>query len=422
MRPRTLDEFVGQDEIVGQGKLLRRAILADRLGSVILYGPPGTGKTTLARVIANTTKAQFEQLNAVTSGVTDLRRVFDEARARLGETGQKTILFVDEIHRFNKSQQDALLPVVEQGDLTFVGATTENPYVSVNPPLVSRARVFRLEPLRSQDIEKLLRRALTDTERGLGQYRVDMDEDALAHLVDVCGGDARSALSALELAVLTTVPGEDGLIHVTLSAAEDSIQRRVLRYDRAGTEHYDTVSAFIKSMRGSDPDAALFWLARMLEAGEDPVFVARRIVICAAEDVGNADPRALMVAVAAAQAADMLGMPEARIPLAEAVTYIACAPKGNAAYLGVDAALEDVRSMQQAPVPAHLRDHSYDRGRLPTGKGYAYPHDFPGHYTPQQYLPDGLIDRQYYNPGENGHEADQAAYLGRTKRNAQHGR
>jgi putative ATPase len=405
MRPRTLDEVQGQEKIIGPGSLLRRAILADRLSSLILYGPPGTGKTTLARVIANSTKMAFEQLNAVTSGVADIRRVVEAARDRLGMEGQRTILFIDEIHRFNKAQQDALLPHVEDGTIVLIGATTENPYFEVNPPLVSRSRVFRLEALSADDMRAVLQRALTDTERGLGSYSVELEEAALEHLVRVANGDARSALNALELAVLTTEPDEDGRRRITLDIAAESIQRRALIYDKNGDQHYDTISAFIKSLRGSDPDAALYWLARMIYAGEDPMFIARRIVIHAAEDVGNADPRALQVAVAAAQATQLLGLPEARIPLAQAATYIACAPKGNAVVKGIDAALAAVQSEEAQPVPIHLRDASY-RGaeRLGHGQGYRYPHDYPGHFVKQQYLPDNLVGKRFYLPSASGYE------------------
>jgi putative ATPase len=405
MRPRTLDEMRGQQQIIGPGRLLRRAILADRLSSLIFYGPPGTGKTTLARVIANTSKMAFEQLNAVTAGVADIRRVVGEAKQRLGMSGQKTILFVDEIHRFNKSQQDALLPYVEDGTIVLIGATTENPYFEVNPPLVSRSRVFRLEPLSDQELGEILLAALSDRERGLGQYQVELEPDALQHLMGVANGDARSALNALELAVLTTEPGADGIRHIDLNVAAESIQQRAVVYDKNGDQHYDAISAFIKSMRGSDPDAALYWLARMIYAGEDPVFIARRIVICAAEDVGNADPHALMVANAAAQAAAMLGLPEARIPLAQAVTYIACAPKGNAVISGIDQALQDVAQETNLSVPRHLRDAHYKgAAKLGHGVDYQYPHSFPGHFVRQQYLPDNLVGKRYYQPSNSGYE------------------
>ncbi|MGE5573266.1 MAG: AAA family ATPase [Bacillota bacterium] len=405
MRPRTLDDFVGQEHIVGPGRLLRRAIEADRLSSIILYGPPGTGKTTLAMVIAGTTKSHFEQLNAVTAGVADIRRVVAEAADRLGMHGTRTILFIDEVHRFNRSQQDALLPAVENGTVVFIGATTENPFFEVNAPLVSRSRVFRLEPLHDEDIALILRRALGDAERGLGTFSVEVDPDAFDHIARMANGDARSALNAMELAVLTTPPDERGVRHITLDVAEDSIQRRALVYDRDGDAHYDTISAFIKSMRGSDPDAAAYWLARMAAAGEDPEFIARRIVIQAAEDVGCADPHALLVACAAAWAVRFVGWPEAKLPLAEAAIYVATAPKSNSAYLAISKAMEDVEKERSGEVPVHLRDASYKgAARLGHGAGYKYPHDFPGHFVPQQYLPDTLEGRVYYEPSPNGYE------------------
>jgi len=425
MRPRTLAEVVGQEHIIGPGRLLRRAIEADQLSSLIFYGPAGSGKTTLARVIANTTKAHFEQINAVTSGVADLRRVMDEARQRRGMHGIKTILFIDEIHRFNKAQQDALLPAVEDGTIILIGATTENPFFEVNPALVSRSRIFRLEPLSDDNVRELLARALRDEERGLGRYRVEIASEAIDHLVRVAAGDARSALNALELAVLTTPPDEDGVRRIDLAVAAESIQRRALAYDKNGDQHYDTISAFIKSMRGSDPDAALYWLARMIYAGEDPLFIARRIVICAAEDVGLADPQALVVATAAYQAVHAVGMPEGRIPLAEATVYVATAPKSNAAYLGIERALADVEERRISGVPIHLRDASYKGAeRLGHGKGYRYAHDYPEHYVEQDYLPPELADARYYEPGELGHEADVAARLRRfrARKEAQRGR
>lgn len=412
MRPRSLDEVVGQEHIIGEGCLLRRAILADRLFSLIFYGPPGTGKTTLARVIANTTQKAFEQLSAVTAGVADIRRVVAAAEERLGMTGQATVLFIDEIHRFNKSQQDALLPHVEAGTIVLIGATTENPYFEVNAPLLSRSRIFRLQPLTEEHLRQILLRALQDKERGLGHFRVNLEEAALEHLLHVAAGDARSALNALELAVLTTEPDASGVRHITVAVAVESVQRRVIAYDKDGDQHYDTVSAFIKSMRGSDPDAALYWLARMIRAGEDPAFIARRIIICASEDVGNADPRALSLAVAAAQAANMIGWPEARIPLAQAVTYIACAPKGNAVIQGIDAALEAVDKEPFSGVPIHLRDASYKgAARLGHGQGYKYPHDYPGHFIKQQYLPDSLKGKTFYHPSASGYEKIQRERL-----------
>lgn len=404
MRPTTLDEVVGQQHIIGKDKLLYRAIKADKLSSIIFYGPPGTGKTTLAKVIANTTSAEFCQLNATTAGKKDMEEVVKGAKDRLGMYGKKTILFVDEIHRFNKGQQDYLLPFVEDGTLVLIGATTENPYFEVNGALLSRSVIFELKPLEKEDIRLLLRRAVQDEKKGLGAYGAILDEDAEEFLADISGGDARAALNALELGVLSTKPAGDGRIHITLETASECIQKRAVRYDKTGDQHYDTISAFIKSMRGSDPDAAIFYLAKMLCAGEDIKFIARRIMICAAEDVGNADPNALVVAVSAAQAVERLGMPEARIPLAQAASYVACAPKSNAAYLAIDRAMEMV-SKQKTTVPAHLQDAHYkgsaDLGR---GIGYKYAHDFPNHYVEQQYLPDEIKDVRFYHPTENGYE------------------
>ncbi len=406
MRARTLDEFVGQEEIVGKGKLLRRAIEADQLSSVIFYGPPGTGKTTLARIIANTTKAYFEQLNAVTSGVADIKQVVKTARDRLGMYNQRTILFIDEIHRFNKSQQDALLPFVEDGTVVLIGATTENPYFEVNAPLLSRSRIFGFRHLKDEDLIRLINNALDDSDRGLGRFRVNLHDDALHHIVNIANGDARSALNAVELAVLTTFPGTDGIREITLEVAEESIQKRSVRYDKSGDQHYDVVSAFIKSLRGSDPDAALHWLARMIYAGEDPRFIARRLIVHAAEDVGIADPNALVVATSAAYALEYIGMPEARIPLAEAVIYIANAPKSNAVIKAIDRALDDIEQKKLGPVPIHLRDSHYKgAAKLGHGKGYKYPHDFEGNYVKQQYLPDELQGVKYYQPSDNGFEA-----------------
>lgn len=404
MRPRTLDEFVGQEEIISEGKLLRRAIMADQLTSLIFYGPPGTGKTALAQVIANSTKAEFVQLNAVTAGVGDIRQVIQEAKERLGMYQKRTILFIDEIHRFNKAQQDALLPYVEDGTIILIGATTENPYFEVNPALLSRSQIFRLNPLKPEEIKLILKRALTD-ERGLGNLPIKIEEDALDHLAQVAAGDARRALNALELAALTTSPAEDGFIHIDLKVAEESIQQRAILYDKDGDQHYDVVSAFIKSMRGSDPDASLHWLARMLKAGEDPRFIARRMIILAAEDIGLADPQALSVAIAAAQAVEFVGMPEARLPLAEACIYLACAPKSNAVIKAIDAALKDIDEREIGTVPLHLRDGHYAGAKhLNHGRGYLYPHDFPGNYVKQQYMPDPLVGRVYYHPSNNGAE------------------
>lgn len=405
MRPRTLDEVVGQEHIVGKNRLLYRAIQADKLSSIIFYGPPGTGKTTLAKVIANTTSAVFRQVNATSAGKKDMERVVEEAKSQAGMYGKKTILFVDEIHRFNKGQQDYLLPFVEDGTITLVGATTENPYFEVNGALISRSIVFELKPLSEEDVKTLLRRALEDEQRGLGSFRAQIDEDALDFLADIANGDARSALNAIELGVLTTERDEDGIIHITREVAGECIQKRVLRYDKTGDNHYDTISAFIKSMRGSDPDAAVYYLARMLYAGEDVAFIARRIMICAAEDVSNADPQALVVAVSAAQAVERLGMPEAQIVLAQAAAYVASAPKSNSAIMAIDRAMQAVRNGKTAPIPAHLQDAHYkSAGKLGHGIGYQYVHDFPGHYVEQQYLPDELVGEKFYIPADQGYE------------------
>lgn len=416
MRPETLDEVVGQKHIIGKDKLLYRAIKADKLGSVIFYGPPGTGKTTLAKVIAGTTSARFEQINATTAGKKDMEDAVKEAKDALGMYGKKTILFVDEIHRFNKSQQDYLLPYVEDGTVTLIGATTENPYFEVNNALLSRSRIFELKPLDAQDIKELILRAVYDEKKGMGMYRADITEEAAAFLADVANGDARAALNAVELGVLTTDPSEDGRIHITMEVAAECIQKRAVRYDKDGDNHYDTVSAFIKSMRGSDPDAALYYLARMLYAGEDVKFIARRIIICAAEDVGNADPNALTVAVSAAQAVERIGLPEGRIPLAEAVTYVATAPKSNAAYEGILKAMEAVKARKTPPVPAHLQDKHYKGAeKLGHGLGYKYAHDYPNHYVEQQYLPDGMENEKFYFPTENGYEKQIRSYMDRIR-------
>ena len=399
IRPSTLDEFIGQEHIVGKNKLLYRAIKADKLTSVVFFGPPGTGKTTLARIIANTTRAHFVQLNATTSGVKDIKATVDEAKSALGISGRRTILFIDEIHRFNKSQQDSLLPHVEDGTVILIGATTENPYYEVNKALVSRSVIFELKPLSREDILTLLTAALEDKRRGLGAMPISADIEALKFLADIANGDARQALNALELAALTT-EAEAGVIRIGLSVAQECIQKRALAYDKNGDNHYDTISAFIKSMRGSDPDAALYYLARMLYAGEDPKFIARRIVICASEDVGNADPHALQVAVAAMHATEFIGMPECQLALAQAVTYIACAPKSNSSTIGIGEAWADVAEISISGVPAYLRD-----GHSPVAvKGYLYAHDFPGNYVKQQYLPDELIGKRYYRPSDNGVE------------------
>ena len=415
LRPTTLEEVVGQQHIIGKDKLLYRAIKADKISSIIFYGPPGTGKTTLAKVIANTTSAEFTQINATIAGKKDMEAVVDQAKNNLGMYGKKTILFVDEIHRFNKGQQDYLLPFVEDGTLILIGATTENPYFEVNGALISRSSVFELKPLAKEDIKTLLKRAVYDSEKGMGSYKAEIQEDALEFLADISGGDARNALNAIELGVLTTPRSEDGKIYITLEVASECIQKRVVRYDKNGDNHYDTISAFIKSMRGSDPDAAVYYLAKMLYAGEDIKFIARRIMIAASEDVGNADPNALTVAVSAAQAVERIGMPEARIILAQAVTYVASAPKSNAAYLAVDEALDNVRS-HKTTVPAHLQDSHYKgAGKLGHGVGYRYAHDYPDHYVEQQYLPDEIKDARFYMPTENGYEKEIKAHLYKLK-------
>jgi putative ATPase len=402
MRPRSLEEYIGQTHILAPGQLLRRAIEADRIQSLIFYGPPGTGKTSLAQIIARQTKSKFERLSGVESNVADMRRVLAAATNRLENTGATTILFIDEIHRFNKSQQDVLLPDVESGVVRLIGATTHNPFFFVNSPLVSRSQIFELRPLTEADLFGLLHRALRDAERGLGFLKIQADESALRHLARVADGDARKALSALEIAALTTEPDTEGLVHLDLAAAEQSIQKKAIVYDGDGDAHYDTISAFIKSMRGSDPDAALYWLAKMIHAGEDPRFIARRIVIHAAEDVGLADPMALVLANAAFQAAEFIGWPEARIPIAEATIYIATAHKSNSTIKAIDAALEDVKSGRTLAVPEHLRDGTYAGAkRLGHGEGYQYAHDFEGHYVPQDYLG---ADRRYYEPTDQGVE------------------
>ncbi len=414
MRPRDLEEFVGQGHFLGEGRLLWRMIRADRLASLIFYGPPGTGKTALAHVIAGRTRAYFEPLNATTSNVAEMREVIARAAERRRRGGRRTVLFIDELHRFNRAQQDVLLPDVEAGTVILIGATTHNPFHSINSPLLSRSQIFQFKPLDPEQIRAILLRALKDEERGLGGRAVAADDEALDHLAVTSDGDARRALNALEVGVLSAEPGPDGAVHFDLALAEDSIQRKALVYDRDEDEHYDTASAFIKSMRGSDPDAALYWMAKMLEAGEDPRFVARRIVICAAEDVGNAAPNALVLATAAQQAVEFVGMPEARIPLAQAVTYIACAPKSNASYAAVDAAAQDVREGRTLPVPDYLRDASYPGAeRLGHGKGYKYAHAFEGHWVDQDYIP---TTRIYYRPTEQGHEKELKARLDAIRR------
>lgn len=405
LRPTTLDEVVGQRHIIGKDKLLYRAIKADKLGSIIFYGPPGTGKTTLAKVIANTTSACFTQLNATVAGKKDMEEVVREAKDALGMYGKKTILFVDEIHRFNKSQQDYLLPFVEDGTLLLIGATTENPYFEVNGALISRSRIFELKPLEKEDIKELLKRAVYDKDRGMGSFKAEADDEALDFLADIAGGDARAALNAIELGILTTERGADGIIHINLDTAQECIQKRAVRYDKGGDNHYDTISAFIKSMRGSDPDAAVYYLARMLYAGEDIKFIARRIMICASEDVGNADPQALMVAVSAAQAVERIGLPEAKIILSQAVSYVACAPKSNAACVAIDEAETAVKTKGVAQVPPHLQDKHYSGAeKLGRGLDYKYAHDYPNHYVEQQYLPDEMVGASFYRPSENGYE------------------
>lgn len=405
MRPRTLEEFYGQEEIVGEGKLLNRMIKADRISSIILYGPPGTGKTSLARIIANSTKANFEKLNAVTAGVADIKRIVSDTQNPILNPKGRTVLFIDEIHRFNKSQQDALLPYVEDGTIILVGATTENSFFEVNKALISRSSVFMLKPLGSDAIKKIIRNALTDKERGLGNMDIEIEEDALNFLADICDGDARIALNALELAVLTSPVGSDGKFHIDIQLIEECIQKKAARYDKSGEEHYDNISAFIKSMRGSDPDAAVFYLARALYAGEDPMFLARRIMICAAEDVGMANPAALQVAVAAAQAVHMVGMPEARIILSQAAIMVATSPKSNSCYVAIDRALDDVKNKRTGEVPMHLRNAvTSGMKELGYGKGYKYAHDYPGNIVDQDYLPQEIKGTVYYNPSANGYE------------------
>lgn len=411
MRPVSLEEVVGQQHIIGKDKLLYRAIKADKLGSIIFYGPPGTGKTTLAKVIANTTSSEFRQINATIAGKKDMEEVVKVAKEQLGMYQKKTILFIDEIHRFNKGQQDYLLPYVEDGTITLIGATTENPYFEVNGALLSRSSVFELRSLSQEEVKVLLKRAVFDKEKGMGSFKADIDEDALGFLADVSGGDARNALNAIELGILTTERSEDGQIHITLDVASECIQKRVVRYDKTGDNHYDTISAFIKSMRGSAPDAAVYYLAKMLYAGEDVKFIARRIMICASEDVGNADPMALSVAVAAAQAVERIGMPESQIILSQAVTYVASAPKSNSATNAIFAAMESVKT-KKTTVPSHLQDAHYKgSAKLGHGVGYKYAHSYPGHYVQQQYLPDEIKDARFYEPGVLGYEKIIKDYL-----------
>ena len=415
LRPTTIDEVVGQQHIVGKDKLLYRAIKADKLSSIIFYGPPGTGKTTLAKVIANTTSAEFMQINATSAGKKDMEEVVAAAKNNQGMYGKKTILFIDEIHRFNKGQQDYLLPFVEDGTIILIGATTENPYFEVNPALLSRSVIFELKKLSTEDIRTLLLRAVNDTEKGMGSYHAQMDDDALEFLADMANGDGRAALTAIELGILTTDRSEDGIIHITLDVASECIQKRVINYDKTGDNHYDTISAFIKSMRGSDPDAAVYYLARMLYAGEDVKFIARRIMICASEDVGNADPMALNVAVSAAQAVERIGMPEAQIILSQAVLYVATAPKSNSACNAVFAAMDNVKKYKTT-VPVHLQDAHYKgSAKLGHGIGYKYAHDYPNHYVKQQYLPDEIKDAVFYEASDNGYEQTIKAHMKRIK-------
>lgn len=419
MRPRTLDEVVGQEHILGKDKLLYRAIQADKISSVIFYGPPGTGKTTLARVIANTTSAEFTQINATVAGKKDMEEVVEKAKATQGMYGKRTILFIDEIHRFNKSQQDYLLPFVEDGTLILIGATTENPYFEVNGALISRSIIFELKPIPVEGVKELIRKAVYDSERGMGAYDAVIEEDALDFLADLSGGDARHALNAVELGIMTTERSGDGKIHITLDVAQECIQKRVMRYDKTGDNHYDTISAFIKSMRGSDPDAAVYYLARMLYAGEEVAFIARRIMICAAEDVGNADPQALVVATNASLAVERIGMPEAQIILSQAACYVACAPKSNAAYGAVDKAMQVVEATGNLPIPPHLQDAHYKgAAKLGHGTGYKYAHDYPNHYVEQQYLPYELNGQEFYKPSGNGYEVKIKEHISRLKREA----
>ena len=420
LRPTCLEEVVGQEHIIGEDKLLYRAIKADKLSSVIFYGPPGTGKTTLARVIANTTSADFRQINATTAGKKDMQEAVEAAKDTLGMYGKKTILFIDEIHRFNKGQQDYLLPYVEDGTVILIGATTENPYFEVNGALLSRSVIFELKPLSQEHIRKLLLRAISDREKGMGSYGAVIAEDALDFLADMANGDARNALTAIELGILTTPRSEDGKIHISLEVASECIQRRVVKYDKKGDGHYDTISAFIKSMRGSDPDAAIYYLARMLYAGEDVKFIARRICICASEDVGNADPMAMVVASSAAQEVERIGMPESQIILAQAAAYVACAPKSNSAVNGIMKAMKTVKTTMTETVPGHLRDAHYGGStRLGHGIGYKYAHDWPNHYVRQQYLPDSLVGERFYELSDQGYEKQMKDWMERIRRGAE---
>ncbi len=405
MRPKTISEFVGQNHILGEGKFLNRSIKADRITSMIFYGPPGTGKTTLAMIIANSTNMNFEKLSAVTSGVKDIREVIHKAEEGLKLYNKRTILFIDEIHRFNKAQQDALLPFVERGIIILIGATTENPYFEVNKALLSRMMVIPLRPLTREDLYKLIKNGLTNKEKGLGNYRINIEKEAIEYLITISDGDGRLALNSLEIGVLSTPKDDNGIINIDLDTIKECILVKSAKYDKGGDEHYNTISAFIKSMRGSDPDATLYWLAKMINAGEDPKFIARRIIICASEDVGNADPQALTVAVSAFNAVNVIGMPEGRIILAQAAVYVACAPKSNASYIGIDKALGDIKNKPIGKVPAHLRDASYKGAtNLGYGKGYLYPHNYDNAYIKQQYLPDDFIGSKYYEPTDHGYE------------------
>lgn len=420
MRPATLDEVVGQQHIIGRDKLLYRAIKADKLTSIIFYGPPGTGKTTLAKVIAHTTSAEFKQINATVAGKKDMEEITMQAKQAAAMYDKKTILFIDEIHRFNKGQQDYLLPFVEDGTIILIGATTENPYFEVNGALLSRSNIFELYPLDKEDIKTLLHRAVYDEKKGMGAYEAELAEDAMEFLADQSGGDARHALNAIEVGIMTTNRSEDGKIHITLEVAQECIQKRVIRFDKTGDNHYNTISAFIKSMRGSDPDAAVYYLAKMLYAGESVTFIARRIMICAAEDVGNADPQALVVAAAAAQAVERVGMPESQIILSQAVSYIACAPKSNAAVCAISEAMECVKETGDLPVPPHLKDAHYkSAAKLGSGIGYLYAHDYKNHYVKQQYLPYELSGKEFYKPSQNGYEKKIREHMMRIRREAE---
>lgn len=412
LRPETLEEYIGQEHIIGKDTLLYRAIKADKLSSLILYGPSGTGKTTLAKIIANTTKGIFHTINATFSGVKDIKEIIGNAKNSLALTGKKTILFVDEIHRFSKNQQDVLLPFVEDGTITLIGATTENPYFEVNKALISRSIIFKLEPLTVEDIKCIVKTAVYDKDKGLGYLNIKIEDEALDFISNICDGDARIALNAIELAALTTEKDKDSYINIDLKIATQCIQKRAVKYDRDGDNHYDTISAFIKSMRGSDPNAAVYYLARMLYAGEDPKFIARRIIICASEDVGNADPRALQIAVSAFQALEFIGMPESRIILSQAVCYIACAPKSNASYMAINKAMEDVENTKISGIPPHIKDAHYNQAcKLGNGLGYRYVHNYEKNYVKQQYLPNELLETNYYTPTENGYEKNIKKWL-----------